>query len=256
MTHEDLTPDEDKFQTSPHTEKDFAEFSPNLYITSDEHLSILGGTQSGKSNHTIYYLKTQHKRGKKVLMITAKPENKYRDAFDVVVENVDDAIEQMMKVDPETKKNQLVLWEVDITDGDDVADVINSLGTYLRDNHTDKKPPKITVAVDEYSLLVRHKQEGSDINIALQRASATWRAYNGQLIIIAQRSSMVHHTILTQCRFCLYRLPSGDMNSLSKIVYPVMDDDFLQYLDNNKYFFAVIDGFSINRFAPIPLQHH
>ena len=243
------------FTTDPKNEQTFAEFNPNTYITSDEHLSIIGGTQSGKTNHTIYYLRAQHKRGKKILMITAKPEEKYRNAFDTVVFDGESAIEQMMRVDPETKKNQIVLWEVDITEGDEVAEVINALGEYLRDNHADEKPPKITVAVDEYSLLVKHKQEGSDINIALQRASATWRAYNGQLVVIAQRSTMIHHTILTQSRFTVYRLPAGDLKSLEKIVYPKLDEEFLDYLDNNRFFFTVIDGFNENRFAPIPLQH-
>ena len=32
-------------------------FNPNEYILSNENLVILGGTQSGKTNQVIYYLK-------------------------------------------------------------------------------------------------------------------------------------------------------------------------------------------------------
>ena len=103
-------------------------------------------------------------------------------------------------------------------------------------------------------MLVKNKQEGSEINISLQRAAATWRAYDGQLITVAQRSSMVHHTILTQSRLTLYRVPQGALKSLNMIAYPDLDDNVLRFVDENQFAFVVVDGFDMNRFAPIPLQ--
>ena len=139
-------------------------------------------------------------------------------------------------------------------DGDEVAYTIDQLGSYLREgeNKGDKRP--LTVIVDEYSLLVKNKQDASDVNVALQRASATWQSYNGQLITVAQRSSMIHHTILTQSRLTLYRVPSGDIKSLDKIVYPDLDESITRYVDEVPYSFVVVEGFEMNRFAPIPLQ--
>jgi len=173
-------------------------FNPNTYILSNEHLTILGGTQSGKTNHAIYYARMKKAQGNRLLFITAKPERKYRDSFELVAETGEEALEMMLTPDPETKKNRTVLWEVDIIGGDEVASLLDTIGIYLREGEEkdDKRP--LTVVVDEYSLLVKNKQEGSEINISLQRAAATWRAYDGQLITIAQRSSMIHHTILTQ----------------------------------------------------------
>ena len=231
-------------------------FNPNTYVLSQDHLSIIGGTQSGKTNQAIYYLRMKKAQGNRVLMITAKPEKKYREVFDIVTEDPEEAIEGMLQPDPETKKFRTVLWEVDITDGDDVGLVIDHLGDYLRvSQDANQQGRPITVAVDEYSLLVKHKQEGSDVNIALQRAAATWRAYDGQLIVIAQRASMIHHTILTQSRLTLYRVPSGDLKSLDQIAYPDLDEEVLRFVDENRFAFVVVDGFDINRFAPIPLQH-
>jgi len=229
-------------------------FNPNTYITSNENLVILGGTQSGKTNHAIYYARAKLAQGNRLLFMTAKPEAKYREAFDTVVLNGQDAIEQTLKVDPETKKHQSVLWELDIMDGDEVAHTVDLLGNYLREgeNKGDKRP--LTVIVDEYSLLVKNKQDGSAVNVSLQRAAATWQAYNGQLITVAQRSSMIHHTVLTQSRLTLYRVPSGDLKSLDKIAYPDLDDSITQFVDENQYAFVVIEGFDLNRFAPIPLQ--
>ena len=229
-------------------------FNPNTYITSNENLVIIGGTQSGKTNHAIYYAGMKHAQGNRLLFITAKPEQKYRDSFDHIVDNGQDAIEGMLRVDPETKKHETVLWEADIMDGDEVAGTIDLIGGYLREgeNKGDKRP--LTVIVDEYSLLVKNKQDGSSVNIALQRAAATWQAYNGQLITIAQRSSMIHHTILTQSRLTLYRVPSGDLKTLDKIAYPDLDESIVKYVDEVPYSFVVIEGFEVNRFAPIPLQ--
>ena len=235
-------------------EKHKGVFNPNTYITSNENLVILGGTQSGKTNHAIYYARAKLAQGNRLLFMTAKPEAKYREAFDVVVVNGQDAIEQTLKVDPETKKHNSVLWELDIMDGDEVAHTIDLLGGYLREgeNKGDKRP--MTVIVDEYSLLVKNKQDGSAVNVALQRAAATWQAYNGQLITVAQRSSMIHHTVLTQSRLTLYRVPSGDLKSLDKIAYPSLDESITSFVDENQYAFVVIEGFDLNRFAPIPLQ--
>jgi len=229
-------------------------FNPNEYILSDEHLTVLGGTQSGKTNHVIYYMKTKKAQGNRVLMITAKPERKYREVFDIVTDDGEEAVEKMLIPDEETKKLNTVLWEIDITGGDEVSYILDSLGIYLREamEKGDDKP--VTVIVDEYSLLVKNKQEGSDVNTSLQRAAATWRAYNGQLIVVAQRSSMVHHTILTQSRLTLYRVPMGDLTSLSKITYPDLDETVLQFIDENPFSFVVVNAFDINRFAPIPLQ--
>jgi hypothetical protein len=235
-------------------EKNKEIFNPNSYILSNENLVILGGTQSGKTNHAIYYSRMKHAQGNRLLFLTAKPERKYREAFDVVVNNGEDAIEQMLKVDPETKKHNTVLWEADIQDGEEVGITIDRIGDYLREgeNKGDQRP--LTVVVDEYSLLVKNKQDGSNVNIALQRASATWQAYNGQLITVAQRSSMIHHTILTQSRLTLYRVPSGDIKTLDKIAYPDLDESITRFVDDNQYAFVVIEGFDMNRFAPIPLQ--
>lgn len=230
-------------------------FNPNTYILSNEHLTILGGTQSGKTNHAIYYMRAKNKQNNRTLFITAKPERKYREVFDVQAEDGEKAIELMLRPDPETKRYQTVLWEVDITGGDDVAYILDQLGEYLREgeNKGDSRP--LTVVVDEYSLLVRNKHEGSEMNIAMQRAAATWRAYDGQLITVAQRSSMIHHTVLTQSRLTLYRVPQGDLKTLDGIAYPQLNDgEILQYVDENQYAFVVVDGFDLNRFAPIPLQ--
>ena len=229
-------------------------FNPNSYILSNEHLTIIGGTQSGKTNQAIYYARMKHAQGNRTLFITAKPERKYREAFEVVVEDGESAITEMLKIDPETKKSKTVLYEVDIQDGEEVSQVIDSIGDYLREGEKkgDRRP--LTVVVDEYSLLVKNKQDGSSVNISLQRAAATWRAYSGQLITIAQRSSMIHHTILTQSRLTLYRVPSGDLKTLDKIAYPDLDESITRFVDENQYSFVVIEGFDINRFAPIPLQ--
>ena len=229
-------------------------FNPNEYILSNQNLSIIGGTQSGKTNHAIYYARMKHAQGNRLLFITAKPERKYRDAFEVVVDNGDEAIVNMIKIDPETKKTPTVLFEADIQDGDEIAYTIDRLGDYLREGEVkgDRRP--LTVVVDEYSLLVKNKQDGSNVNVALQRAAATWQAYSGQLITVAQRSSMIHHTVLTQSRLTLYRVPSGDLKTLDKIVYPDMDESITRYVDENPYAFVVVDGFEMNRFAPIPLQ--
>lgn len=229
-------------------------FNPNTYITSNENLVILGGTQSGKTNHAIYYARAKLAQGNRVAFITAKPEQKYRDSFDVVVDNSEDMIQEMLTPDPETKRHNSVLWEADIMDGDEVAHSIDLLGGYLREGENKGDKRALTVIVDEYSLLVKNKQDGSDVNVALQRASATWQAYNGQLITVAQRSSMVHHTILTQSRLTLYRVPSGDIKSLDRIVYPDLDDSIVRYVDEVPYSFVVVEGFDMNRFAPIPLQ--
>ena len=154
-----------------------------------------------------------------------------------------------------TMKYQTVLWEVDITGGDDVAYILDQLGDYLREGENKNDPRPLTVVVDEYSLLVRNKHEGSEMNVAMQRAAATWRAYNGQLITVAQRSSMIHHTVLTQSRLTLYRVPQGDLKTLDGIAYPKLNDgEILEYVDQNQYAFIVVDGFDLNRFAPIPLQ--
>lgn len=230
-------------------------FNPNEYILSNENLVILGGTQSGKTNQVIYYLKMKRAQGNRSLMITAKPERKYREAFDVVTEDGEEAVELMLKPDPETKKLRAVLWEVDITEGDEVANVLDGISWYLKEGQEKDDKRTLTVAVDEYSLLVKNKQEGSDVNTSLQRAAATWQAYNGQLVVVAQRSSMIHHTVLTQSRLTLYRVPQGDLQALSKIVYPDLDEEVLRFLEGNPYCFCVVDAFDLNRFAPIPLQH-
>ena len=74
------------------------------------------------------------------------------------------------------------------------------------------------------------------------------------MITVAQRSSMIHHTILTQSRLTLYRVPSGDIKSLDRIVYPDLDDSITRYVDEVPFSFVVVEGFEMNRFAPIPLQ--
>ena len=230
------------------------QFNPNSYILSNENLVIIGGTQSGKTNHAIYYARMKHAQGNRLLFITAKPERKYRDSFQLVADNAEDAIEGMLKIDPETKRTQTVLWECDIQDGDEVAYALDSIGDYLREGERAGDKRNLTVIVDEYSLLVKNKQDGSAVNTSLQRASATWQAYNGQLITVAQRSSMIHHTVLTQSRLTLYRVPSGDLKTLDKIAYPDLDESITRFVDENQYAFVVIEGFELNRFAPIPLQ--
>ena len=230
-------------------------FNPNTYILSNENLVILGGTQSGKTNHAIYYLRAKKSQNNRTCFITAKPERKYREVFDIQAEDGDQAIELMLKPDPETKKFQTVLWEVDITGGDQVGAFLDQVGDYLRQGEEKGDTRPLTVVVDEYSLLVRNKHEGSDMNVSMQRAAATWQAYGGQLITVAQRSSMVHHTVLTQSRLTLYRVPQGDLKTLDGIAYPKLNDgEILQYVDENQFAFVVVDGFDLNRFAPIPLQ--
>jgi adenosyl cobinamide kinase/adenosyl cobinamide phosphate guanylyltransferase len=229
-------------------------FNPNTYILSNEHLTIIGGTQSGKTNHAIYYARSKKAQGNRVVFITAKPERKYRESFDLIANDSENALEMMLRKDPKTKKHNSVLWEADIEDGEEVAYFIDTIGEYLREGErkSDRRP--LTVIVDEYSLLVRNKMDGSNINISLQRAAATWRAYSGQLITVAQRSSMIHHTVLTQSRLTMYRVPSGDLKSLNKIIYPDLDESITRFVDENQFSFVVADGFDLNRFAPIPLQ--
>ena len=250
MTHSEIEVDED----GDPLYRGGQIFNPNTYILSNEHLTILGGTQSGKTNHAIYYARMKKAQGNRLLFITAKPERKYRESFELVAETGEEAFELMLTPDPETKKPRTVLWEVDITGGEEVAFVLDSIGEYLREGEEKEDKRPLTVVVDEYSLLVKNKQEGSEINISLQRAAATWRAYDGQLITVAQRSSMVHHTILTQSRLTLYRVPQGDLKSLNMIAYPDLDDNVLRFVDENQFAFVVVDGFDMNRFAPIPLQ--
>ena len=236
-------------------EKSKGVFNPNEYILSNENLVILGGTQSGKTNHAIYYMRAKKAQNNRTLFITAKPERKYREVFDVMAGDGEEAITLMLRPDPETKRYQTVLWEVDITEGDQVSYTLDTIGDYLREGQEKNDARPLTVVVDEYSLLIRNKHEGSDMNISMQRAAATWQAYGGQLITVAQRSSMIHHTILTQSRLTLYRVPQGDLKTLDGIAYPELKDGgVLNYVDENPFSFVVVDGFSLNRFAPIPLQ--
>ena len=113
-------------------EKSKGIFNPNEYILSNEHLTILGGTQSGKTNHAIYYLRAKAKQNNRTLFITAKPERKYRQVFDVQAEDGENAVQLMLRPDPETKRYQTVLWDLDINGGIYVRYIFDLLGDYLR----------------------------------------------------------------------------------------------------------------------------
>ena len=234
--------------------------NPNAYILSQEHITIVGGTQSGKSNHLIYYLKAKKAQGNRVIMITAKPELKYRQAFDVVTTDSDEALESFLVIPKNDEGKSLgprmTLFELDITQGDEVSSMLDNITLYLQQESNAGRSSNLTVAVDEYSLLVKHKLEGSPINISLQRAAATWRAYGGQLITVAQRSSMISHTVLTQSGYLtLYRVPAGDITSIDKIAYPSLEEaDALTFLTDNQYGFILVKGFDLHRYDPIPLQ--
>ena len=235
-------------------------FNPNEYLFSQEHISLIGGTQSGKTNHLIYLLRAKSAQRNKVMMITAKPETKYRSAFDVITSDPDKALESFLVQEKDDNGKvlppKLVLLEVDITDGDSVAELVNATTHYLQTNSNEGRQVNLTLAIDEYSLLVRHKLEGSEVNTSINRASATWRAYGGQLITVAQRSSMISHTVLTQSGFItMYRVPKGDIKSLDGIAYPDLEsENVLNYLDENPYSFVVVRGFDLRRYDPIELQ--
>jgi len=226
-------------------------WNPSDLLTTNKHLTILGGTRSGKTNYAIYYARAKQKLGNRVIFITAKPEANYRGMFDTrFVNEVDKAIEAIIK---EPKKS--VLLEVDIEQADEVGRMLNGIGDWLRMKMEQGEESNITVFVDEISLLVRNKADMSETNVALSRAAATWAAYGGQLVSVAQRSAMIHHTVLTQGEMILFRVPKGDLKTLSQIAYPdLKDDEITTFLDNYQYHSVYVDGFDVRFLEPVPLQ--
>jgi hypothetical protein len=166
------------------------------------------------------------------------------------VNNVDKALESLIK---QPKKS--VLLELDIEQADEAGRLLNGIGEWLRMKMEKGEDSKVTVFVDEISLLVKNKADTSDTNVALTRAAATWSAYGGQLVSVAQRSAMIHHTVLTQGDLVLFRVPKGDLKSLSMIAYPDMkDEEITSYLDNYQYHSIYVDGFDLRYMKPVALQ--
>ena len=229
-------------------------WSPMDMLESNNHLTIIGGTRSGKTNAAIYYSKVKQQQGRRIIFITAKPESNYRGMFDKrYTDDVDGAMKSLIK-----EPNKSVLLEMDINNSDEVGRLLDGIGLYLRQNMEKKdkdKTPAFTVFVDEISLLVRNKGDTSDTNVSLTRASATWMAYDGQLVSIAQRSSMIHHTVLTQSDLLMFQVPKGDLSTLRGIVYPdLQDGEITNYLETKQYHSVFISGFDVNYLKPVPLQ--
>jgi len=226
-------------------------WNPMNLLETEKHLTILGGTRSGKTNFAIYYARAKLQQNRRVLFVTAKPEAAYRSMFDErFVNDVDKALESMIK---QPKKS--VLLELDIEQADEAGRLLNGIGEWLRMKMEKGEDSKVTVFVDEISLLVKNKADTSDTNVALTRAAATWSAYGGQLVSVAQRSAMIHHTVLTQGDLVLFRVPKGDLKSLSMIAYPDMkDEEITTYLDNYQYHSIYVDGFDLRYMKPVALQ--
>ena len=219
-------------------------------VETDKHSVIVGMTGSGKTVFSNWFVNQKASNNIPVIYISAKAESP--DFYSKFALHTSDHIEALKAlVNPEIPPISL---RIEYLDGTTLLQIFHSLEMLAIQNLENNVYYPICVCVDEVSLLVRHKMEGSPATLALGRASAIWRGYNLQLVVLSQRTATIPQTVLTQANsIILFHFKQSDLKSLSNAIGKNIENDF-EWLASNPYHFAEYVGNDTLRFSPIPIK--
>lgn len=214
----------------------------------DKHSVIVGMTGSGKTIFSNWFVKQKARCKIPVLYLSAKQESPdFYERFDLSTVDIKEAL--LSLVDEEIGT---IALRIEYMDGGSLLDIFNSIEQFAIHNLEEEIYFPICVCVDEVSLLVRHKMEGSPATLALGRAAAIWRGFNLQLITMSQRTATIPQTVLTQANsIILFHFKQADIKSLSTTIGINVENDF-EWLSANPFHFVEYIGNESTRFNPIP----